>query len=361
MSTHIEQADDERIIQVTHLSSLKTSRCFESPMSFKAFAKFVYGAENSPSKDGRAIVPARLKIIEGTTKKTKGKTGRFRQKAAVDCVEMMIFDCEDNYWRQWKKELAAALAPYKSIVYTSWNHGRRASGKWKPGYPRLRVIIVYARAVSPSEHAVIAPVVAEHFLGGRCDPTTFQPERAFLTYRYNHPDPEAKKVAGFWVNREGRFFEPDSVEALSGKPLTKMVEAYESRQRKRSHDQQDRKSGGARHGDSRNVDHSMLEDCHWSAAEIDEALEALKQDGEIRRHDLYPDWFKVAVSLKDWGLRTGCEAEAFDLFHRWSRGAPNYSRVACIVLWEQLDELEFPGQRGIEQLLAEVQSAGWWG
>ncbi len=136
------------------------------------------------SKDGLCIIPSRIrkgKHIEN------GEVGTWRHKSLCEDTSILVLDIEDERIgdRQatilsWANNHFGVMT--KKLIYTSWNHGVESPDKWKPGFPRVRIIMPLSRPVDSGKEYELLFNWADDRVDG-VDSGCSDPSRASYTYR----------------------------------------------------------------------------------------------------------------------------------------------------------------------------------
>lgn len=194
-------------------------------------------------KDGRAIVVSTFRKGDGTTKQTAGRVGAFRQEALINATWLLGLDFDTR-----SGDPDAIVAPLVAagldvITYSSHSHGRTAylrekvrkelANKLDPEAlehaverraraPRFRVLVRFARSVTPSEYRSLWAWL-DRYLGGGSDAACSDPTRLYFTPRRKAPDAELEP----WVCRwRGGPLDPDKLP--DGSTVGELIEAAQA-------------------------------------------------------------------------------------------------------------------------------------
>jgi hypothetical protein len=170
-------------------------------------------------KDGPAVVMSTFSEGDGTTAQTSGRRGRFRQEALITETWLLGLDFDTRSGDPVDIVAPLVAAGVDVIAYSSHSHGRftylgdkvrkelarKLSGdeldrevERRAHAPRFRVLVRFARSVSPAEYRVLWAWL-DRFLGGGSDGACSDPTRLYYSPRRKAPDAELDPWIVRWL------------------------------------------------------------------------------------------------------------------------------------------------------------------
>jgi hypothetical protein len=128
-----------------------------------------------------------------------------RRKKSIGEVNLVALDIE----KQPIPDVDALLRKLgaKAFAYSTYRHGVRGNSgaDWKPGFPRLRVVVPLSQPLEPGTYKRLL-FWFEEYLGIEIDSTHLSVAQLFCTCRARHPDAEVEP----WVKviESGNLFDP---------------------------------------------------------------------------------------------------------------------------------------------------------
>jgi P4 family phage/plasmid primase-like protien len=226
--------------------------------------------------------------------------------------------------------LQGCLRKYRRIVYTTRSHGVREDEEgdtlWKPGFPRLRILLPLASPISPEHYSALYNHVAG-LLDGAPDLSCNHPARLSVTPRQKHPDAEREPI--FSVYKKLPELDPEELPTEDGGTISlqRLVEKEKSR------------GANSKHTKDDSVDLSEASELEY--AHIDDVERAL----ELIDASEYHQWMLVGHALKSGSkiIDGSCELseeERFELFVEYSESAPDAfeGRHDCHEHWKSFGD-----------------------
>lgn len=198
-----------------------------------------------PSKDGVTLIPSKLEPMTHPRRPDLGE-GYWRLESACDTTQILCLDVEDHPIGDQQSDVLSWFhdlfdPTQRALIYTTYSHGvRRVDGdrKWKPGHPRIRVIMPLSRPVdSQTEYPHLWEWVTDYIPG--VDEGTGDPSRGSYTYRDPHPDAELDP----WHIESGMNpLDPDNLPTENGQTTSvrALKREHEQRQQERKQRRQQR-------------------------------------------------------------------------------------------------------------------------
>lgn len=196
----------------------------------QCLAALEYYGEMWDQKDGPGVVPAifgngpdQKKKVGGKDNPNYGDLDTWRQKHCAVDVRWILLDIEDypinddgtaccgKDIKAWYQE---KFGQTKGVVWNSFNHGveydRDGDRKWRPGEPRMRVMIPLAEPMSVEEYEVFFDLLCDH-LDGAVDGGTRDVTRISYAPRKRSPRMRSD-VERFFIEMAGTPFGLDDVD-----------------------------------------------------------------------------------------------------------------------------------------------------
>jgi hypothetical protein len=193
-------------------------------------------------KDGPGVVMSTFHEGAGTTPTTAGKWGRFRQEALIDETWLLGLDFDTRSGDPLDLMAPLQAAGVDVIAYSSHSHGRFDALRVKVAKelakkplgdderdreverrahaPRFRVLVRFARSVTPAEYRALWAWL-DRYLGGGSDESCSDPTRLYFTPRRKAPDAELDP----WIVRwRGAPLDPDKLP--DGSTVGELMEAW---------------------------------------------------------------------------------------------------------------------------------------
>ena len=281
-------------------------------------------APRQHAKNGLSIIPSIFKKGKGTTKRTANEGEDYwRQDHLCVGVNWLILDIEDHNIpsssqaaiMSWVKHQLQGLA---FIAYSSWSHGDPS--KWKPNYPRFRVVVPLSETITVQEYKILMEIVVKNIPG--VDPKCINPSRIFYTPRSKNPSATVDP----WIisSYDGWELDISEFEIIVDGEL-QVLNIREEAERK----EKERKMKEAElRRNSIEVAQSAIVRGHYGIKEIKSALEF------ITDVDDYELWLKVGMALHDYSKKGKVsDSEAFDAWVEWS-DTSDAGEEGCDKKWE---------------------------
>lgn len=263
----IEEVDDPAEVELAageYLISYVTSRysrkvhC-EKRSWTQCLAALEYYGEIWGEKDGPGVVPA--VFGKGPDKKTRvggkenpdyGKMDTWRQKHCAVDVRWILLDIEDHPLNEDGKSCSeedievwfrTKFGQTKGVVWNSFNHGveynAKGDRKWKPGEPRMRVMIPLAAPMSVQEYEIFFELLCDH-LDGAVDEGTRDVTRISYAPRKRSPRMRSD-VDRFFIEMPGNPFDPADIDFREWGAEFKTLDAVLRNERKKVEEKKQRR------------------------------------------------------------------------------------------------------------------------
>jgi phage/plasmid-associated DNA primase len=306
-----ENDEKSKVYRISHMTDPRQMVPTAVELTWQALKHLLQrSSEKRKEKEGPGLVPCQFVKGEGRSKKTKGKVDAWRQVHLTKPADIMCLDIEDhNFGTDDKVALVKTIsdvAPGTTMaIYTTYSHG--LPGKWKPGHPRLRVIIPLKRGVDADEYKLLYEWF-ERVLPG-VDPNC--KDITHIAYLPRMKAPGAKLDP--WIhNIHGAELDPD---ALPGGTSTEILktEAEEGRQ-----------AQAERMG-------KFAQRQSLKGEQLQELLDHVDGFDDRER------WLKVAMALRSYAIEGHiAEQEAFELWDKWSQQSSKYEQSTQGKTWDSL-------------------------